>query len=178
MLKVMFYSITVLLLAGCEKTNSVSLKNYNSEDGSYSVSAPGEPKAVIRTTAVPAGGQIEVRWQKFRTSNAFYTVGYNDHPEAFVKSMGSKMLEAAAKSMVETVNGKILNQTEKTVNGIPAKIIEYEVVKEKAGRAELQLYAYLVGSRVYITQTLFPPGTSDAEKEAGKKFHSSFKILE
>jgi hypothetical protein len=153
----------LLLLLPLACSGTITWTDYSSPEGKYSVLMPsGTPKDEVRTGAngltIKAHG-VEVR-------NGAYLAAYADLPALTTFDYG-----AAINAMAGTYQGKVLSQTDFTLDGFTGKTFEMEIAKPKGFASGRILVA---NGRLYQIVVM---GTNARASDADvQKFLGSFKL--
>ena len=128
----------------------------------FSVEMPGFPRATTQTKDT-AAGPTTIHWFRYDTSTEAYRVEYNE----FMTAFNPKKVLEGARDGVEMV-GKILYETDVTLNGHPGKMI----TGTSDGKTFLAAI-YVVGPRLY--QAIYVGSPAEALLHVGP-FLKSFQL--
>lgn len=152
-------------------------KTYPSEQGRFSVSFPGTPTFTTEKLEIP-GGQFVLNKHMLET-RATYGVIYADYPNKFETDTARReVLLNASKGAAGAIDAEILENTETSVQGHPARLLKEKLKNGQIIRAKM----VLVESRLYQVAVTSPtPEKMSAEEviifdAASYQFLSSFKI--
>lgn len=130
---------------------------FESVEGRFSVSMPGEPEKITQTVS-HAAGELDFTMFSAGSKEVGFVVGYSDYPEEIIYSTDPKtLLDGARDGAVTNVQGELLNEKVLDVYGSPAREIEVNVQDKGILTARL----ILVDRRFYQVMTMFPPDEQD-----------------
>ena len=157
-------------------------KEVVSSDGTFKVLMPGIPTAVSQPIDNKQASAV-ARFQTLITKTAEYVVGFTTFERDLENMQSSKLtLDGIRDRIVIKESGKLLSETELSMEGHPGRALVIEV-SDGIFRDQY----FLVGNRLY-TITIFTPtvkvassseaeGIRKAQESAAKKFLDSFKLL-
>lgn len=154
-------------------------KTYVSEEGRFSASFPGTPSVTSEKLQLPG---VEFTLKKVMLdTRATYGVIYADYPNKFDSDIARKeLLINAAKGAAGAIDAEILENTETTVQGYPARLLKEQL---KSGQI-ICARMILVDSRLYQVAVTSPVPNKISKDEvpifeaASSLFLSSFNLTD
>jgi hypothetical protein len=156
-------ALLVLLAAGCKQP---SWEQFTNQEGKFTVLMPGKPKYETRDK-----DQLKVHNFVVEGRDYAYLVSYTDLPRGGVDNLEAVYAEGV-KGVAATQGGKILSQSDFTIDGHTGKSYEIEVTKPKAGFAAGRMV--VIDGRLY--QLLVMGSKIRATDADVNKFFDSFKV--
>ena len=157
-------------------------KDFQSFEGHFRVSAPGEFREKTDSIETPVGKlayhvffyQPEV---KDSADNLIYMVSYCDYPPFALDADSTELLneffDVTIEAAVESVNGELAYSSERSFFSYPGRIWRIDYLN---GQAVIKTRALIVGNRYYALQTATLKGHS--LNTASDRFMDSFRLLE
>jgi hypothetical protein len=152
--------VIALLVGGCGKPE---WKEFSSPEGKFKVLFPGAPKSETR----PAG-PLTLKAHAVELRDGVYVVSYADLPP------GNPFdYSASIRGMAAPWGGKVLSETDVTVEGTRGKGFEMEVTNPRKGYATGRIV--VISGRLY---QIFALGNNMRASEPDvQKFLDSFKLI-
>lgn len=147
-----------------------SFEVFESVEGRFSVSMPGELKKETKSIATPVG-DMGITLFSAGSKKSQFVVCYCDYSKDFYDgSNPEKMLDVATQGAVADCNGQLLTEEKLDNYGSPAREVKIKV----SGKGIVTARLILNGQRLYQVMTMLPFDWQDEGKMA--EFFDSFKM--
>lgn len=154
--------------------------NYESEEGGFKVSVPGELKEVKRTVETEIG---DINYHSFayrdndpNAENLLYTISYSEYPEGSIHSDSTELikefLDASVEESVLSVAGKLVYANNSPKQGYPGKLWRVDYGE---GAGIIRTHSFVKENRCFTIQTACTKEKS--LNEASDKFMKSFRFI-
>jgi hypothetical protein len=146
----------------------VTLKEFVSTTGGFSVKMPGTPEDKSEQID-SADGPLDVHTFAVDVGKTGYVVQYNDYSDPVTSDEIEKILAAVRDGGSKEIQGKIVSEKTISRSGFPGKSIQVE-------SGDLVYYedCYIAGQRLY--QVIFSMPAGEKMPKEAEEFRSSFQI--
>lgn len=143
--------------------------SFKSTEENFTISLPGEPKQERTTGRSPLGNGHHI--YSLENNGISFTISTSviENPPIQSKDI-KRTLDLARDLVLMVTNGKLLGDTDVSVDGFPGRLVRIEKDKKI-----WTLRAYLVKGRMYQLMTTEPK--SKEQNPSVVKFFESFKLL-
>jgi len=185
----LFALLVALNLTGCRsqshvtsvtvtESNESTLQNWEkfvSPDGAFAIMFPQKPLESQYSVDSPAG-KLVIHSYKYM-SMASYFLSYTDYPAPIDRPENKKAeaLDHAREGGLRAVNGRLLSQSEISINGHPGRLLVVDSPNGGPDGSLIRNKVYLVGNRLYSMQVAIPKG-AQVPDTAAEKFLDSFEL--
>ena len=161
------FVLVLFLLAGAFAQGE--WPKFKSTEENFSISLPREPKQERNTRPTPFGNGHHI--YTLDDNRISFTVSYSVFDSAPTQPKDIKRTLDMARDLVAMVtNGKLLTDTDISIDGFPGRLVRIEKNKRT-----WTLRAYLVKERMYQLMTTEPKAKE--QNAAVTKFFESFQLL-
>lgn len=140
------------------------------------MTTPASLKEEVQSADVPQVGTVTNHIFSGTQGNINYAVSYVDFPEEFVQRADpAKLLDGSRDGAVNGVNGKLVLESNISLNANPGREI---VIAAKAGDgkdATIKTRIYLVKNRLYQVMIVAPKG--EVSNDEMMRYLESFKLI-
>ena len=183
----LFGLLVALNLSGCQsqvrsvtvtESNETTLKNWErfvSPDGDFAMMFPQKPVESQYSMESPAGRLVIHSYKYFGAAS--YFLSYTDYPAPIDRPENKKTeaLDHAREGGLRAVNGRLLSQSDISINGHPGRLIVVDSPNGGPDGSLIRNKVYLVGNRLYSMQVAIPKGAQLIDT-AAEKFLDSFEL--
>ncbi|ABW26442.1 hypothetical protein [Acaryochloris marina] len=168
--------MTALTISACSST--ATWKDYSSAPGKYSVSMPGTPKEETKAIPAPGGEKLNMEIAQLDLGKEAFVVAFMEFPgESKPPIPIQQLMSTAIKGAVaSSINGKVSNEKETEVNGVPCRDFQ-ATGKYKSKDASMAGKFCFTGNRLYQVLAM-GENTGKAFDDKATKFLASFKITD
>jgi len=142
--------------------------DFESTDGSFSISLPGQPAEKVTETPIGTGTVKTTTYTLNLGPGGFYFVSYTDNVSKPADAFDSVQKELAKQ-------GTVLEKKDITLDGAPGREISLEMTAKQPGDILTTVRVFAVGGRLYQVLTTHQKATTSAADQ--KRFLDSFKVL-
>jgi hypothetical protein len=145
---------------------------YTSAEGRYTVSMTGQPKLSSQPITAASGDNLIQHVASVSADPAYLMVGYFDYPASVTFS-----LDAARDSMVNSLQGTLIDESSISVGGAPGRAIKIAAKTEAGVEVINRAHFYDIESRIYILQCLIPAANDGPGAiQICDRFFDSFRV--
>jgi hypothetical protein len=159
------------------ESNEKTLQNWEkfvAPDGAFAIMFPQKPVESQYSMDSPAG-RLVIHSHKY-IGTASYFLSYTDYPAPIDRpDKKTEALDHAREGGLRAVNGRLLSQSEISINGYPGRLIVVDSPNGGPDGSLIRNKVYLVGNRLYSMQVAIPKGTKVTDT-AAEKFLDSFEL--
>lgn len=168
--------MTALTISACSSTSA--WKDYSSTQGKYSVSMPGTPKEETKAIPAPGGEKLNMEIAQLDLGKEAFVVAFMEFPgDAKPPIPIQQLMSTAIKGAVaSSINGKVSNEKETEVNGVPCRDFQ-ATGKYKSKDASMAGKFCFSGNRLYQVLAM-GENTGKAFDDKATQFLTSFKITD
>ncbi|MCT4595570.1 MAG: hypothetical protein N4A57_15080 [Anaeromicrobium sp.] len=159
------------MMVGCGSSEA-AFKTFTSEDSSFSIDFPGEPKVETQTIDTQAG-EMKIEFFMVEEKNVAYNVARNTMPDAVLSQDPDVVMTNGCNGAVANTGGTNANIEDITIAGHAGKYVTYDINAE--GRT-LKAHQQVVLIDNVMYQTSVISDEDDKYKENREKFFNSFKV--
>lgn len=159
------------------ESNERTLQNWKkfvSPDGAFAIMFPQKPVESQSSMDSPAGTLVIHSYKHVGTAS--YFLSDTDYPAPIDGTdKRTEALDHARDGGLRAVNGRLLSQSDISINGHPGRLIVVDSPNGGPDGSLIKNKVYLVGNRLYSMQVAIPKG-SQVTDTAAEKFVDSFKL--
>lgn len=159
------------------ESNERTLQNWEkfvSPEGAFAIMFPQKPVESQYSMESPAGKLVVHSYKHVGTAS--YFLSYTDYPAPIDgPEHKTEALDHAREGGLRAVSGRLLSQTDISINGYPGRFIVVDSPNGGPNGSLIQNKVYLVGSRLYSMQVAIPKG-APVSNTAAEKFLDSFEL--
>ncbi|MEO0987458.1 MAG: hypothetical protein AAFY20_18195 [Cyanobacteria bacterium J06639_14] len=165
--------ISTLLVTACSGSK-VSLEDFSSEAGQFSISVPGAFQETQESVETPVG-PINIHTFTAEAQNSAYVVAYSDYPTEIVEQSDPQMLlDSSRDGALGNLNGTIVSEEAIALDGNPGRSLVIDTVDPTGDEATIKSRIYLVNNRLY--QILVVSPKDQAQEAKFDAFLESFTL--
>ncbi len=164
-----------MLLAGC--FNTLDWREFQSDEGHYSVTLPGKTHHEKRTLTTPMGN-VTMQMDSTSAGDALFGVGFAEYPKDYLtRANTDAMLDEVRDALVKNIGARNFKETPLVRDGIAGRSIHAE---GRSGDRVLALDAHLMfaGGRFYQVVVIGNAGPGRINKDALDTYFNSFRIAQ
>jgi hypothetical protein len=168
-----FLLMGTLLVSACN-AKTVTLEEFSSEAGNFSISTPKTMEETQQSVQTPVG-PINIYTFTAESNDSAYVVAYSDYPPEIVAQSDPEMLlDSSRDGALNNLGGTLVSEEVIDLDGNPGRSLVIDTATETGDKATINSRIYLVNNRLY--QILVVTPESKAEKVDSAAFLESFSL--
>jgi hypothetical protein len=169
----MLLTATAALLAGC--FNTLDWREFNSEEGHYTVALPGKVNHEKRVLTTPVGN-VTMQMDSTSAGDALFGVGYSEYPPNYLtRANTEQMIDQVRDALVKNIGARTFSEAPLIREDVHGRSVHAE---GRGGDKVLALDAHLMfaGGRFYQVVVVGSAGPGRISKDALDTYFNSFRI--
>jgi hypothetical protein len=152
-----FLLVGALLVTACN-AKTVTLEEFSSEAGKFSISTPAVMEETQQSVQTPVG-PINIHTFTAESDNAAYVVAYSDYPPEIVAQTDPTMLlDSSRDGALNNLGGTLVSEEVIDLEGNPGRSLVIDTATETGDKATINSRIYLVENRLYQVLVVTPEG--------------------